>query len=500
MQLLRTCLIATLLAGVSMPVIAGSRQASLDHWLENEMVPFVRQELTTHPRFKGESLRFVVLENGNPQAMSNSLALRIRDRLRDAAAEVAGVRIAWQPDNPHHLRSAGPGGVDCTKGEVHYLIGIETILTDARVLAIEVRAMDVEDRTVVAGFSRSWQGSLSSSQYREFRHSETDLTFRGEREVPYEDSQTDLLAAHLAHDLGCSLLRQTEAEYVITTSGAAAQPDPVNGMVELVSNNLAQYSTLQFTAVDVGANAVIEGKAHHIDADLYQYWITVHATDPDSALTAMSASAYVRLPEQFAIAEEYAGPPAPALQSVADFLTSLKIVELRNRRSCPVAGIGNSASGYGNPYGAADAECFALQVQTTNDAVVFFLNHQLNNGLVRLSDSTCQQRTNARIVRTGQHLQFALPPESLPTSAWSSGADWELQPDLDTYYALAANDTKAARALSQHIEDLPKRCTGSVRPGLEGYALQRWLTELETIIDHWGPAIDWQTIRVKNIY
>jgi len=88
----------------------------------------------------------------------------------------------------------------------------------------------------------------------------------------------------------------------------------------------------------------------------------------------------------------------------------------------------------------------------------------------------------------------------LPTTAWSAGADWELQPDLDTYYAVAATDTKAARTLSQHIEDLPKRCTGSVRPGLEGYALQQWLTELKTISDHWGPAIDWQTIRVKNIY
>jgi len=467
MKLLQACLLLALLAGVNPTVMAASRHASLDHWLANDVLPFIRRELTTHPRFKGESLRFVVLENGNPQAMSNSLALGIRDHLRDAAAEVAGVRIAWQPDNPHHLRGAGPGGVDCTRGEVHYLIGVETILVDARVVTIEVRALDVEDGTVVAGFGKSWQGPLSSSQYREFRRSETDLTFRGEREVPYEDSQTDLLAAHLAHDLGCSLLRQTGAEYVITASGITAQPDPVGSMVELVSNNLAQYSSLQFTAAGSGANAVIEGKAHRIDADLYQYWVTVHATDPDSTLTAMSASAYVRLPEQFAIAEEYAGPPAPGLQSSAEFLTSLKIVELRNRRSCPTTGIGNSASGYGKPFGATDADCFALQVRTTSDAVVFFLNHQLNNGLVRLSDNSCQQRANARIARSGQHLQFALPPDSLPTSAWSAGADWELQPDLDTYYALAANDTKAARALSQHIEDLPKRCTASVRSGLE---------------------------------
>jgi len=206
--------VALLVSG--MPVGAASRHANLDTWIANDLTPFVREQLEVHPRFKGEPLRFVVLQNGNPQATSNSLALRIRDRLREAAANVPGVRIAWQPDNPHYLHNTGPGGVDCTRSEVHYLIGIETNLVDSGLLAVEVRALDVEDRTVVAGFSKSWKGPISSRQYREFRRIETDLTFRGEREAPYEDSQTDLLAAHLAHDLGCNLLRQTDAEYVIT--------------------------------------------------------------------------------------------------------------------------------------------------------------------------------------------------------------------------------------------------------------------------------------------
>ena len=108
----------------SLPAGAASRHANLDAWLAHDLTPFVREQLKAHPRFKGEPLRFVVLHNGNPQATSNSLALRIRDRLRDAVADVPGARIAWQPDNPHYLRNTGPGGVDCTRSEVHYLIGI----------------------------------------------------------------------------------------------------------------------------------------------------------------------------------------------------------------------------------------------------------------------------------------------------------------------------------------------------------------------------------------
>ena len=500
MKSLRYRLLVTLLVAASFPVFGASRHVDLDTWLTNELTPFVREQLKTHPRFRGESLRFVVLGNGTPQATSNSLALRIRDRLREAAADIPGIRIAWRPDNPHYLRHSGPGGIDCTKGEVHYLIGIEMNLVESGILAIEVRAMDLEDRTVVAGFSKSWQGPISSRQYRALRHIETDLTFRGEREVPYEESQIDLLAAHLAHDLGCNLLRQTDAEYVLTESAANTQPDPVSSMVELVSNNLAQYSTLQFSTTDDSANSVIEGKAHRIDDDLYQYWITVHAKDPDSDLQALSASAYVRLPEQFRTAQVYAGPPAPVLHNNAEFLTSLQIVELREPTACATTGSNSRSPGYGRTYGGNTVDCFALQVQSTDDAVVFFLNHQLNNGLVRLSAPSCLRRTSARIARTGQHLQFALPPDSLPSTAWSAATDWQLQPDLDTYYAVAATDTKAARALSQHIEQLPKRCSASVRPGLEGFRLRQWMEELTEIIEKWEPTIDWQTIRVKNIY
>ncbi len=62
-----------------LPVNAASRHVDLDAWLVNDLTPFLKEQLNVHPRFKGEPLRFVVLQNGKPQASSNSLALRIRD-------------------------------------------------------------------------------------------------------------------------------------------------------------------------------------------------------------------------------------------------------------------------------------------------------------------------------------------------------------------------------------------------------------------------------------
>ena len=71
---------------------------------------------------------------------------------------------------------------------------------------------------------------------------------------------------------------------------------------------------------------------------------------------------------------------------------------------------------------------------------------------------------------------------------------------MDTYYVLAASDNRAARALARHIERLPLRCTASVRQGLKGAELKRWLEELETMAGHWKSDIDWQLIRVRNLY
>ena len=459
--------------------LAASRCVDLDTWIETVLTPYVSEKLATHPRFAGESLRFVVMENGNPQATTNSLALHIRNRLRETAGDVPGIRIAWQPDNPHFLR--GPEHVDCTRGEAHYLIGIELTLTQTEGLMAELHAFDTEDRSLVAGFTKSWRGSISSRQYRQFRNTEVDQTFRGEREAPYQKSQADLLAAHLAHDLGCKLLRQTEAEYVLLEGENEDRDSSVANIIELVSNNLMEYRALQFSPDNEYANSVIEGKAHQIDNDLYHYWVTLQPLDAE--LPSLSASAYVRLPEKFSVAEVVPYVANPPMQSDTDIIESLSIVELRTRDAC-----------------RSFAKCHALQISSSDDAIVFFLNYQLDDGLVRLSDLSCVDRSNVRVVTTDEPRQFPLPPNLLTSALWSATDAWQLEPNLDTYYAIAAADAKAARALSQHIARLPERCSVIPRPGLEGTSLRLWTRGLVSIIKRWEPVIDWQTVQVTNVY
>jgi hypothetical protein len=131
---------------------------------------------------------------------------------------------------------------------------------------------------------------------------------------------------------------------------------------------------------------------------------------------------------------------------------------------------------------------------------VFFLYHQLNNGLVRLADDNCSSRSNARISRKRQPLLFPLTSVTAKPLAWLPGKDWMIEPDADTFYAIASSNTKAARALGHHFEQLPKRCGRGMRPGLEGAELRRWFNELDAITEHWRSDIDWQSVRVKNVF
>lgn len=485
------------LAALINDVQAGSRDVDLDTWVNRDLKPYVRQQISSLPRFRNESLRFVVMLDDSPQSEGSALAIELRDSLRDMASDITGIRVVWQADQPGTGLIAGHANLDCTKNEADYFIGVELRETEGGQINITVRALDIEERTWVAGFNRSWQGSINSHQRRQLRQFISDPSFRGERNSPWDDSETDLMAAHLAYELGCNLLGQTAGEYIVADTGISGDVDPTKALVELVSNNLAGSRALQFSAES--ANAVIEGKAHHIDDDLFQYWVTISPTNGDGELATLSADAYVRIPDKYKAASLV--PEAIYALPVNDngVLSSFGVVRLQEQQRCiSNNSVFSSASNSNFRYGAAD--CFALQVRAEENAVVFFLNHQLNYGLVRLANEDCTRQSQARVARNGENLRFPLPLDSLQSGEWSSATDWSLNPSRDTYYVIASTDTKAARAISRHIGKLPKRCSASVRAGLEGKALRTWLEELDAIAMHWESAIDWQSIRVKDVY
>jgi len=484
----RILIILTLVLAQAIPTTAQSREKNLDQWLDRDLVPYVKQQLAVHPRFKNETVMFVVLEDNAPASISNDLALSLRDRLLEAAIDSAGVSIGWQQGRSGSSLESRPD--DCMHDKVHYYVGLDLSQKLDSSYSVTVRALDLEDRTWVTGFGKQWHGRLSTIQRQAMRQRRVDETFLGARDVPFTLDQTDLLASNLAHQLSCTLKQQMDEEYVVSTSNNASASDSLDGTVELIGNNLANRQALKLTGDIDKTNAVLTGKAHQIDDALYQYWLTITPDSDTDDLAALSVSAYIVLPD---------ARPAP---SIAMHVTDVKKPAVRSV-SIPNAGKDGLIGPLRISAPISGAECLwpcsILQTRANADAIVFFLEHQANHGLVRLSGDSCRKRTAARIARNGDTLDFPIARTTIDKNNWTETYDWEMDKTMDTFFAVVATDADVARRLANHIDSLPLRCSTSIRPGLKDRALRDWLVEFASITSRSPEHIDWRAIRVQDI-
>lgn len=473
---------------------AAARGQNVERWVENDLAHYVAAKIADHPRFKGAALRFVVMKDGSPAAEVDALSLKLRDSLQEALIDAPGVTVAWQPAAPHARRRFPQGGADCSAGDVQYFIGIELRAGSPDEALVSVRALDAVEKTWVSGFGTEWRGRLDRREWRLSRQPALDRTFVGQRSVPYEQTETDLVAAHLAHDLRCELMRQVSGEYVVSRP-AASGSSGLDGVLDLVSNHITGISSLQIAVDDLQANALLEGQPHPVDGELYQYWVTITPKDAGSGLQPISSGVYVRIPRQFRLAGPAAVADEPFIPESGDLLEPLELVRIEARGGCT-----HRRHGYGGvSIGSRQAACLGLQIRTRDDAVVFVLNHQQNNGLVRLSNESCNYRTAARIARANEAITVAMPT-SLLRDSWLPETEWRLDPNADVWYAIAVSNGKAARAIADHLDTLPRRCSESVRAGYEGRELEDWLARLSSEVERWQPFVDWNAIRIRNIY
>ncbi|MGB5257155.1 MAG: hypothetical protein WBN07_03965 [Woeseiaceae bacterium] len=503
----RILLLLTILVAQSIPAVAQSREKDVDRWLDRDLIPYVRQQLLVHPRFKDETVMFVVLRDNAPASASNALALSFRDRILAAAVATRGVAVGWQQGRSSS--SIDAQSQDCTLDDVHYYIGVELSQNLDSSYTVNVRALDLEDRNWVTGFGKRWQGQLSTTQRQAMRQSRIDETFLGARDVPFTVAQTDLLAAHLAHQLSCAMQKRVADEYIVAADLSEPDSRELQGTVELISNNLAGRRALTLSNDESKANAVLSGKAHRIDGALFQYWLTVTPQGTGDDVAALSASAYVVLPEATPTSErpppllagsDSAAAVVPALVSIPNAGSNPLISPLR---LAPPASFSECRDGSvairEASYMSGIRPCSLLKTEARADSIVFFLQHQSSHGLVRLAGPECRDRTTVRVARKGESIRFPITKTSTASQDWSEVDDWLLEPGLDTYYAVVTSDARLARRLANHIDELPLRCSTSIRPGFKDGELREWLSDFAMITARAADNVDWRAVRVNDV-
>ena len=460
--------------------VARERAKHVVDWVSNDVAVRLSDELSKSPRYRDALVSFVVFVDGRPAARSNRLALGLRDRLQERVVADGRVRTAWAGGTPAGSGPLPATGSDCEAGRADLLAGIELDRSRADEVTARLRVLDVAEREWVPGLRLEWRGRLNRGQQRDLEAAADDQTQRGQRSLPFDPDEPDLIARQLAHSLRCELMRGVHGEYVVAGQSAG---DGGDAIVALVRNQLGGLSTLSLTAAAERANAELTGSLHEVDRGLGQYWLTLLPTDPDSELEPLSASVYV------------AATQGSGAIPDGRILTRVDPIHLLPGREC--AGV-TSARIAERPVPATDS-CAAFRIRTNRDAVVFVLNHPLNRGLSRIGSTSCGRLRPAGVARRGEELVVRLPTDNLRGN-WQASDRWSPAPSADTWYALAVANSKAARAIAAEVAKLPERCTAAIQPGLTGGELERWLTNFESLLGRWSPAVDWQALQVRQIY
>ncbi len=479
---MRSCLLASglmLLAAFD----AEARGVPLDTWVEATLLPGVHQALSEQPRFKGQRIRFVVFEDGARAAASNALAIGMRDRLVDAAIAKGGVRIASSAG------AAAPGQrIDCAERDADYLVGIELSPGAGRTAAVVVRAQDLHEHTWVSGLDIRWRGALSSSEQRALRTPMTDAELRGARDAPFEAHQTDLLALKLARVMACQLLKSASADYMLArASDEDAEQDALwTKTLDIASRHVASLTSIELALNDAVSTATLHGTAHEIDDGLYQYWLTVEPIDTGDGLETLSASAYVRRgPAASANPVATTSVHGPS-QTGASHVPEILIVP---------GAFGNDALG---PLRVAELRRGnVLRTAIRSDVIVFFLQYQPGIGLMRLGDRDCQSRTIARVARAGDLLAFPIAAHGSVDTVGEISR-WQVDPQHNTYFAVASRDSGLARRLAAHVDLLPMRCGTATPPGLKDHALEVWLDDFLSLVDDRPREVAWRAIQTRE--
>ena len=459
---------------------AQGEDASLQRWLDDELAPYLAQQLGQHPRFKGESVILVRLDGPDIQADIDGLTRSLRDQLMDSLLTDAGVRLPWQPQQPpaqHHRRL---DQVECGRiRDANYYIGIEISRSATAQYRVSVRALDVRAGEWVNGFGKSWAGDLTSGELRALQERRRDESLRGLRVLPFSSRHPDLAARYLANNLSCLLRQREQQDLVIYVESLTSDQPRLRTLLSLIGNNLSRYREVRVTDRRKEANFLLRGEAHEIHSGLYQVWVVLHPENSGEHLTGMDTATYVRI-----LPAQDSSGSGRLVKTIADEKPVIAEMELVRRYSGS-DDRGNCLERRGGEYAGRQAAkgCPLLELSVERADQVFVFVHGTKDGVSRLSSGSCAKVSELATDTTAKRSYL------FPASRFSN-ADWT------TVYAIAVNGSELAQQINGLLQTLPDACGGAAGLRTDDNGMDQWLRGLDRLIATNNDHTAWTARRI----
>ena len=442
--------------------LAQGEDSSLQRWLDTELSPWLADQLSQHPRFKGEPVILVRLDGADIQSDIDGLTRSVRDQIMDRLLADARVRLPWQPQQQqaqHHRRL---DQVQCGRlRDANYYIGIEITRTATRQYRASVRALDVRAGEWVSGFGKSWSGSLTTNELHALQERRSDESLRGLRVLPFSSGHPDLAATYLANNLSCLLRQQDEEDLVIYVESLKSDQPGLRTLLSLIGNNLSRYREVRVTDTKKESNFHLRGEAYEIQSGLYQVWVVLRPKNSGEHLVGMDTATYISMQPAGGGHE-----PRRLAKPVRNGKPAIAGMELVRRHSSNDETIDCTAQQSGAPL--LDG-CPVLELSVERADQVFVFVHGTKHGISRLSSASCDSGSEAT-AGTQAKRSYLFPAERFSSSDWP------------TVYAIAVSGSKLAQQFNGLLRVLPDACGDSTGMRADNNSIDQWLGKLDRLI------------------
>jgi hypothetical protein len=447
--------LAAWLITATLLVPAIGRAGDVGAWIDQDLVPWLSGQLSTHPRYKGEPVRVAVFRGAEEDPTPDLFSTNLASNLERELSRRQDIHLVQRPAGPDWDDQRLPTRLPCLPAAESYVVAVESRSAKDGMTSVQVRILDAHESEWVPGAVMEWHGRLAGNQQRALVQKGIRDDLRGRRDLPYAAGQEDLLAARAAHALGCALLAHP-AENLALWSGDNVADEEASRIARLVPQYLARSGVIRVTGSRSEANMVLVVDFQPLDADMRQVWIALSPADDDPQLPSVRTSFYAS-PSRVAMASSATG--TAVAPPVGDADLSFQLVRA------------NCTEDYCREPGV-------LELRSPGSRHAELLAVARNGAVLRLYPTTCPvsaTHDDAGVLR-------------LPLSAHD-------REELLTAFAVVAGSARADDALQRELAAFPAICDAEI---VRGAAARSRLQTLERRLASYDAEIRWRRINIMT--